>query len=223
MILLGNDGTQVEKLVKDAGALVRAFYPATHGARALASLLFGKENRWGKLPVTMYPKDYLSQLPAMGEHTGSAYAMDHGPGRSYRYYKGVPTYKFGQGLSLTTFKFACKPCPSADDVGSDANDLCARCAGKQLRKSTYVAQVCTHPAKRLLIICLLARRSPFPQCILLLTFPPTSPLSLPRGRSDKHGQCHWRRSGPGLPHRWSRRPRSRFQAPSCPDQAACRV
>jgi len=144
IVLLGNDGTQVEGLVGGAGALVRAFYPATHGARALASLLFGTANRWGKLPVTMYPKDYLSQLPAMGEHTGTAYAMDHGPGRSYRYYKGEPTFKFGQGLSLTTFSFTCAPCAGAGGPararaqargtdgqgggdGGGGGDLCAKC------------------------------------------------------------------------------------------------
>lgn len=40
-------------------------------------------------PVTMYPLDYLSKLPKMGQHTGTAYAMAHGIGRSYRYYKGA--------------------------------------------------------------------------------------------------------------------------------------
>ena len=39
--------------------------------------------------VTMYPQSYLAQLPKMGDHTGTAYSMSHGPGRSYRYYKGV--------------------------------------------------------------------------------------------------------------------------------------
>ena len=32
------------------------------GAPALASLLFGKENRWGRLPVTMYPHEYTTQV-----------------------------------------------------------------------------------------------------------------------------------------------------------------
>ena len=32
------------------------------GPKALAALLFGKENRWGKLPITIYDKDYSSKL-----------------------------------------------------------------------------------------------------------------------------------------------------------------
>jgi hypothetical protein len=39
----------------------------------------------GKLPVTMYPHSYLQKLPVMGAHTGTAYSMSEGIGRSYRY------------------------------------------------------------------------------------------------------------------------------------------
>ena len=52
------------------------------GAKALGGSLFGHANRWGKLPVTMYPKDYLSKLPPMGKHTGTSYSMAAPPGRS---------------------------------------------------------------------------------------------------------------------------------------------
>ncbi len=85
LVLLGNDGARIDRLVPGAAAIVRAFYPATLGAKALASLLFGKANRWGKLPLTMYPAGYEEQLPKMGAHTGSAYEMAAGaggPGRS---------------------------------------------------------------------------------------------------------------------------------------------
>lgn len=85
MVLMGNDCNGIDKLIGDSAAIVRAFYPATHGAKALASLLFGKANRWGKLPLTMYPDTYLKQLPPMGAHTGTAYSMSEGIGRSYRY------------------------------------------------------------------------------------------------------------------------------------------
>lgn len=109
LVLMGNDGTGIDRLVSRSAAIVRAFYPATHGSKALASLLFGTENRWGKLPVTMYPEGYVEQLPQMGAHTGTAYAMSHAPGRSYRYYTGTPLFQFGEGLSLTTFSLACTP------------------------------------------------------------------------------------------------------------------
>jgi hypothetical protein len=73
----------------------------------------------GKLPLTMYPNTYLKQLPAMGAHTGTAYSMSEGIGRSYRYYKGKPLYAFGTGLSLTTFNISCSPAAS-DDTTADA-------------------------------------------------------------------------------------------------------
>ena len=108
-VLLGDDGTGIDQLVGGSAAVVRAFYPSLNGAQALASLLFGTANRWGKLPVTMYPAGYTDLLPKMGEHTGTAFSMAHGPGRSYRYYKGTPPFPFGRGLSLTTFGFSCAP------------------------------------------------------------------------------------------------------------------
>ena len=40
-------------------------------------------------------------------HTGTSYSMSHGPGRSYRYYNATPLFKFGEGLSLTSFSFDC--------------------------------------------------------------------------------------------------------------------
>lgn len=45
----------------------------------------------------------------MGAHTGTAYSMSAGIGRSYRYYKGEALFKFGTGLSLTTFNISCAP------------------------------------------------------------------------------------------------------------------
>ena len=120
LVLTGDDGTGIDELIDGASAIVRTFYSGMQGSKALASLLFGEANRWGKLPVTMYPAGYTSQLPAMGEHTGTAYAMAHGPGRSYRYYTGTPLFKFGEGLSLTTFSFVCDSVAAAAAIGSTA-------------------------------------------------------------------------------------------------------
>ena len=107
LVLIGNDGADIGTITPGVDAVVRAFYPATNGNKALAALLFGKANTWGKLPFTMYPAGYDAQLPPMGTRTGTAYAMAHGQGRSYRYYKGTPLYPFGYGLSLTSFTLAC--------------------------------------------------------------------------------------------------------------------
>jgi hypothetical protein len=41
-------------------AVVDAFYPGARGAEAIALSLFGKENRWGRMPYTVYDKDWVS-------------------------------------------------------------------------------------------------------------------------------------------------------------------
>lgn len=79
-------------------AIVEAFNPATVGGRAIGASLFGLENRWGKLPVTMYPHSYIQ------EQFMTNYHMSKAPGRTYRYYQGTPLFPFGFGLSLTTFR-----------------------------------------------------------------------------------------------------------------------
>ena len=50
----------IDALVEPAAAIVDALNPTGVGATALADLLFGKQNRWGKLPVTIYPGNYSS-------------------------------------------------------------------------------------------------------------------------------------------------------------------
>ena len=74
-------------------AILQAWYPGEQGGHAIADVLFGDYNPSGKLAVTFYKDD--SQLPAFDD-----YRME---GRTYRYFRGVPLYPFGYGLSYTTF------------------------------------------------------------------------------------------------------------------------
>ena len=76
-------------------ALLQAWYPGQGGAKALADVLFGDFNPSGKLPVTFYRSN--DDLPDFLD-----YSMEN---RTYRYFKGVPQYAFGYGLSYTTFKY----------------------------------------------------------------------------------------------------------------------
>ena len=76
-------------------ALLQAWYPGQGGARALADVIFGDYNPSGKLPVTFYAS--TADLPDFLD-----YSMDN---RTYRYFRGVPQYAFGYGLSYTTFGY----------------------------------------------------------------------------------------------------------------------
>jgi len=76
-----------------SGAIVEAWYPGQRGGWALASILFGRVNPSGRMPVTVYRS--VDDLPPFEE-----YAME---GRTYRYFRGEPLYPFGYGLSYTTF------------------------------------------------------------------------------------------------------------------------
>uniref|UniRef100_A0A0G4GTQ1 Fibronectin type III-like domain-containing protein n=1 Tax=Chromera velia CCMP2878 TaxID=1169474 RepID=A0A0G4GTQ1_9ALVE len=88
-----------------AAAVVAAFNPGgTRATSALGDLLFGLENRWGKLPVTWYPRKWVAAQDM------SNYDMAKYPGRSYKYFnfEEAPVYSFGFGLSLTKFELSCQ-------------------------------------------------------------------------------------------------------------------
>jgi len=71
--------------------------PGIHGGQAVSEVLFGVVNPGGKLPVTMYHSSFVNETEFLNM------SMSTGVGRSYRYYKGVPIYPFGYGLSYTEF------------------------------------------------------------------------------------------------------------------------
>lgn len=101
LVLCNGGSLSFDALLAPVPAIVEAFNPAGQGAKALAMLILGKANRWGKLPITLYPKGYAEQtsITDMEFHTP--------PGRSYRYYTGSPLFSFGHGLSLTSFQHSC--------------------------------------------------------------------------------------------------------------------
>jgi beta-glucosidase len=81
---------------EEAAAVLQAWYPGEEGGTAIARILAGDENPSGRLPVTFYRS--VDQLPAFED-----YAM---AGRTYRFFRGDPLYRFGYGLSYSSFHYS---------------------------------------------------------------------------------------------------------------------
>jgi beta-glucosidase len=100
-------------------AVLEAYYPGLEGGNVIASVLLGRVNPSGKLPVT-FPRRYEDN-PTYGNYPG-AKQVYYGEGIfvGYRYYdyKGVePLFPFGFGLSYTTFAYSGLRVPKTAAVG----------------------------------------------------------------------------------------------------------
>lgn len=95
-----------------ADAVVETFFAGVEGGEAIACALYGERgcNRWGRLPITVFPETFAqNDMANMGVSTGGSGI------RTYRYYTdefGAPLYEFGTGLSLVPFTLAATAPPS---------------------------------------------------------------------------------------------------------------
>ena len=96
VVLTGGSALAVPFAAAHAAALLDAWYPGEEGGNAVADVLFGEVNPAGRLPITFYRS--AADLPPFAD-----YAMR---GRTYRYLTQPPLYRFGDGLSYTTFGYA---------------------------------------------------------------------------------------------------------------------
>jgi beta-glucosidase len=96
VVLLNGSALAVNWAQDHANAILEAWYPGEFGGKAIADTLLGQNNPAGRLPVTFYSS--IEDLPGFSD-----YSMKN---RTYRYFTGTPLYRFGYGLSYTTFAYS---------------------------------------------------------------------------------------------------------------------
>ncbi|MFP3938227.1 MAG: glycoside hydrolase family 3 C-terminal domain-containing protein [Phycisphaerae bacterium] len=97
VVLVVTSGSPVDLswAAENCAAIVMAWYPGQAGD-AVADVLFGDVNPAGRLPMTFVKS--MDQLPDFED-----YAMAN---RTYRFMGDEPLYRFGYGLSYTSFEYS---------------------------------------------------------------------------------------------------------------------
>jgi hypothetical protein len=62
VVLFNGGPLSIDSLVDPAPAIIEGFYPGYNGAQVLTSAIFGDVNEFGRLPYTVYPSAYASQV-----------------------------------------------------------------------------------------------------------------------------------------------------------------
>jgi len=113
-------------------ALIWGGYPGQSGGEALIDTITGKNAPAGRLPVTQYPADYITQIP-MTDMSLRPNATSGSPGRTYQWYTGTPIYDYGYGLHYTNFTASIQ---SPGD-GFAISDLMSNCTEKYKDKCAF--------------------------------------------------------------------------------------
>ncbi|KAI1620248.1 beta-glucosidase [Exophiala viscosa] len=108
-------------------AIVWGGYPGMSGGDALVNILTGKAAPAGRLPVTQYPADYVTQVP-MTDMSLRPNATSGNPGRTYIWYPDS-VLPFGYGLHYTNFSVSAAP---PGNTSYDISSLVSSC-----NKATY--------------------------------------------------------------------------------------
>ena len=98
LVLLNAGPLAIEWEAAHVPAIVEAYFPGEFGGDAVAAVLMGDVSPSGRLPVTVYPAEYI-------QRNMTDYDLASGNGTTHLYYKGTPLWNFGFGLHYTTFAF----------------------------------------------------------------------------------------------------------------------
>jgi beta-glucosidase len=116
-------------------AILDAWYPGEAGGIAIARALFGKDNPGGHLPYTVFAN--LDGVPPQNEY-------DISKGFTYLYFKGVPLYAFGHGLSYTHFRYSNLKLSAPSGSPADTIRVSFDIKNTGDREGSDVAQLYTH-------------------------------------------------------------------------------
>jgi hypothetical protein len=106
LVMLNAGPLAIDWEAENVPAIVEAFFPGELGGDAVAAVLMGDVAPAGRLPVTIYPADYISRN--MTDYDlASCRSSDRNQscGTTHLYYTGKPLFTFGWGMSYTAFTF----------------------------------------------------------------------------------------------------------------------
>jgi beta-glucosidase len=124
-------------------AILEAWFPGTQGGNAIADVLFGDTNPGGKLPIT-WPRN-VGQVPLYYNHNLTQVHEDSPKFASY-YWDGPqsPLYRFGYGLSYTTFAYSQMAISATTIPTNGLLDVSANVTNTGSRAGDEVVQLYTH-------------------------------------------------------------------------------
>ena len=113
---------------KNISAILWAGFPGQDGGTAIFDILTGKTAPAGRLPTTVYPAEYVDQVP-MTDMT--LRPSEENPGRTYKWYEDH-VQPFGFGLHYTTFEASFGPDGAVGKKTYEISDLVSDCTSKYL-------------------------------------------------------------------------------------------
>ena len=119
-------------------AILDAWYPGEAGGTAIAQVLLGEYTPGGHLPYTVYAS--LDGVPPQNEY-------DVSKGFTYLYFKGVPLYPFGHGLSYTKFAYSNLKLSQNRMIATGQIDVSFDLQNTGSRAGSEVAQMYVHQEK----------------------------------------------------------------------------
>ncbi|KAI2626015.1 glycoside hydrolase family 3 protein [Hypomontagnella submonticulosa] len=128
VVELGDQNDDSSLLADDnVSAILWAGFPGQDGGTAVFDVLTGKTPPAGRLPTTLYPAEYVDQVPMTDMNLRPS---ETNPGRTYKWYDKA-VLPFGFGLHYTSFESSFGPDAFAAKT-YEISDLLSACNAKYL-------------------------------------------------------------------------------------------